>query len=90
MSKDDFEVVLARIKEKAASDWPDDYDMQLFEVQKQLDAMNTLGELIDQLSDDEEMMRIFLKARDDWPDDFDMQVFEINKQLEARNALNQI
>ena len=64
--------------------------MQLFEVNKQLEAISRLAALVEQHSQDSEIMRVFLRAREEWPEDFDMQVFEVEKQIDARNALRSL
>ena len=79
----------SRIKSKAISEWPDKYDMQVYEIKKQVEAYNTLQGMTSASGVPQSAFdRIKSKAISEWPDKYDMQVYELKKQVEAYRSLN--
>ena len=77
--------VATKIKNKAALDWPNDYQMQVFQIEQETKAYNeiqALSKTVDYNS------TILQKAIKDWPDDYQMQLFQYEQELKAYNELN--
>lgn len=81
--------VVLSIKERAAKNWPGDYQMQQYEVEKQTDAYNWLAatSFISGLPSDV-LEQIKTDAANNWPGDYVMQKYEIEKQAKAYVALH--
>lgn len=75
------------IKEKAKAEWPDDYQMQLHEIEKQQAAVRDLKKGGPSDLTDEEFERIRSKAMAEWPNDFQMWLYEEQKQIEGLRKL---
>lgn len=75
------------IKEKAKKDWPDDYDMQVYEINKQEEAIKKLIEGKPKDISDSNFKKIRSKAKKQWSSDYDMRVHEEQKQFEAIRKL---
>jgi hypothetical protein len=73
----DFE---AEIKAYAKRKWPDEYEMQLYEYNKQMEALRQIQNLPSTPDYNES---ILLKAMSKWGEEYDMVMYEYNKQLEA-------
>jgi hypothetical protein len=84
---DAFDNADNRIKEKAKSEWPDNYQMQLYEIEKQQAAVLELkkGKPNDLTEDEFEQIRTNAKAY--WPNDFQMWLYEEQKQIEGLRKL---
>jgi len=78
------EEILNQIMEKARSDWPDDYEMQNYQYDNQVDAYYKLKNLPNTSNFHQEILS---KAQSDWPDDYEMQLYQYNNQLEAYNEI---
>jgi len=81
--------VALSIKERAAKNWPGDYQMQQYEVEKQTDAYNWVAttSFISGLPSDV-LEQIKTDAADHWPGDYVMQKYQIEKQAKAYEALH--
>ena len=83
----EFKGVKELIRKKAKIDWPDDFEMQLNEIEKQ---ENAIKKLLEQKPDDipeKEFQRIREKAKRDWPDDYEMRLHEEEKQIDSFRKL---
>jgi hypothetical protein len=79
---------LSRIKGKCLSDWPDDFKMQAYCVDKQVGAARRLATRarppdIPQIP----YMQIVVKCRKEWPEDWSMMEYCTNQQYEAVRKL---
>ncbi len=83
----EFKNVKDSIRNKAKSDWPDDYEMQLNEIEKQENAIKKLLKPRPDDIPDKEFQRIRDKAKKEWPDDYEMRVHEEEKQIESYRKL---
>lgn len=82
----DADVMRETIRAKAAEDWPDDFSMQKHVVDRQMEALQWLGENVENAPEDvpeDVYERIVSKATADWPDDFTMIQHVIERQVEA-------
>ena len=70
----------AEIKAYAKEKWPDDYEMQVWEQKKQLEALNQITDLPSTPDYNES---ILFRAMDKWGVQWDMVLWEYNKQLES-------
>jgi len=75
--KRDYEV---EIKAYARKKWPDDYEMQVYEYNNQMKALNQIRNLPSTTDYNES---ILLKAMTKWGEDYEMVIYEYNNQLEA-------
>jgi hypothetical protein len=73
------EAILEKLKEKAKSDWPDDYTTQEFWVNQQIEDYEYMLAIEDN--------SIKLKAQKDWPLDFSTQKYWYNEQIEAQERM---
>lgn len=76
----------AEIKEYAKKKWPDDYEMQLYEYNNQMEAFKQITNLPSTPDYNED---ILLKAVAKWGEDYTMVIYEYNNQLEAYKKMNQ-
>jgi Cdc6-like AAA superfamily ATPase len=83
----DFKDAKEKIKKKAKDEWPDDYEMQLNEIEKQESAIKKLLEPIPIDIPKNEFSRIRDKAKREWLDDYEMRVHEEEKQVESYRKL---
>ncbi len=76
--------VSASIRSEAERKWPGDYDMQLYEINKQTEAYNWVYAANGATGVPSD---IFFQIKSDaagkWPRDYDMQKYEITKQVNA-------
>jgi hypothetical protein len=72
------------VRAHAASMYPDDYDMQLFTIEKYMDAYDALAATPVNAGSAAAMRR----ALERYYPDFDMAMFAYNKQVEAYNKLH--
>ena len=70
----------AQIKAYAKRKWPDDYEMQLYEYDKQLEAFQEFRNLP---STPDYNQDILVQAMVKWEYQWDMVIYEYDKQLEA-------
>ena len=70
----------AEVKAYAKKKWPDEYDMQVYEYNKQMKALDQIWNLPSTADYNES---ILLKAMAKWGEEYDMVIYEYNKQLEA-------
>jgi len=75
--KRDYE---AEIKVYVRKKWPDDYEMQVYEYNNQMKALNQIRNLPSTTDYNES---ILLKAMTKWGKDYEMVIYEYNNQLEA-------
>ena len=75
---------LALIKRNAEKEWPNDYEMQNYQRDNQLEAFRELTKLA---SVENVPNSVFDKiksiAKSDWPEDFEMQLYTIKNQIDA-------
>ena len=71
--------VIAKLKAKAARDWPDDYSTQEFWVNQEIEDYEYMKGIEDN--------SIKRKAQHDWPLDFTTQKFWYNEQIDARERM---
>lgn len=83
----DFKDAREKIRKKAKDEWPDDFEMQLNEIEKQENAIKKLLEQIPVDIPKNEFSRIRDKAKREWPDDYEMRVQEEEKQIESYRKL---
>jgi hypothetical protein len=82
------DIINDSIRAKAQREWPDDYDMQVYEIKKQVAACKWIYQTQYIIGVPLETFRaIKSKAADEWPDDYDMQKYEIEKQVKAYKQL---
>lgn len=80
--------IKTKIRQKAESEWPGDYGMQLHEINKQEDAINTLKKGKPEDISEAHYKVIREKAKNEWPNDYEMRVHEEQKQFDAIRKLN--
>ena len=66
--------VKVKIRDKASSEWPDDYEMQKHVLETQIEAYRAVEDLKSRLGTHEIFQIIVDKAVREWPDDFEMQL----------------
>lgn len=74
------ERIITKLKAKAKRDWPDDYSVQEYWVNEQIEAYHYMLTIPDN-------DRIKKKAQRDWPLDFSVQKYWYSEQLEAKERL---
>lgn len=72
--------VIAKLKERAKRDWPNDYTTQEYWINEQIEAYEYMLQIPDN--------SIKRKAQQDWPLDFNTQKYWYNEQIEAKERLN--
>lgn len=72
--------IVAKLKERAKRDWPNDYTTQEFWINEQIAAYEYMLRIPDN--------SIKRKAQQDWPLDFSTQKYWYNEQIEAKERLN--
>jgi len=70
----------AEIKAYARKKWPDDYEMQLYEFNIQMEALKQIWNLPSTTDYNESILS---KAMTNWGEQYDMVIYEYNLQLEA-------
>lgn len=77
------------IRAKAEKEWPNDYEMQKYEINKQTEAYNWVVTTSSATGVPQEVFdQIKTKAASEWPDDYEMQKYEIEKQVKAYTELH--
>lgn len=85
-----FADFIAEIKAKAAKEWPGDYTMQKFVIERQTKAAKKVGEYHEKYKNGPKAIhQILLKAAKEWPDDYAMMIFVFERQLKAYRELHQ-
>nr|WP_315152337.1 hypothetical protein [uncultured Flavobacterium sp.] len=74
------ERIITKLKAKAKRDWPDDYSVQEYWINEQIEAYHYMLTIPDN-------DRIKKKAQRDWPLDFSVQKYWYSEQLEAKERL---
>lgn len=74
------ERIITKLKAKAKRDWPDDYSVQEYWINEQIEAYHYMLTIPDN-------DRIKKKAQRDWPLDFSVQKYWYAQQLEAKERL---
>ena len=75
--------VKERIRTKAQSEWPSDFEMQRHTIEKQVEAFLELETFKEKFESDEFIGPILKFSNDNWPDDYEMELHTFKKQLEA-------
>lgn len=86
-SNDAFYDAENRIKAKAKEEWPNDYQMQVHEIEKQQAAIQDLKKGKPSDLTNEEFEQIRANAMAYWPNDFQMWLHEEQKQIEGLRKL---
>jgi len=74
----------SRIRKLAEEKWPDDFEMQVHEIELQSEAAAKMSAYIDALDETNEITAIAIqKALGEWPDDFEMQAHVYESQVGA-------
>lgn len=73
------DALIARLKEKAKKDWPNDYTTQEFWINEQIEAADYMETIEDN--------PIKRQAQRDWPLDFSTQKFWYEEQIKAKNRI---
>lgn len=76
------------IKEQSKIEWPDDYSMQEYYINDQLQALTAIKKLQNDVKNDPKKERILQKAIREWPKDYTMQLYRANEEIEAYQRLN--
>jgi hypothetical protein len=75
------------IRKKAATEWPDDFEMQRHVVRGQTEAAEKMVLYTTKLDQENSVIKACLtKALSEWPEDFEMQVHVFEGQMEAAPA----
>ena len=64
--------IMAQLREFAAAEWPDDFEMQKDTLVKQAEAYRDLKEIKSSADSDPHLRRILTAAQGDWPKDYEM------------------
>ena len=75
------------IKEQAKKEWPDDYSMQVYYIEKQREAVKGLKNITPPDLTEAEFTSIRKKAQIEWPLDFEMQLHSEQEQIESLRKL---
>jgi hypothetical protein len=73
----------AQIRAKAAADWPDDFEMQKYTIEKQVEAYLEMEAFRIKFNTDEFVSPILAFASKNWPGDYEMELHTFEKQLDA-------
>lgn len=75
------------IRVKAATEWPDDFEMQRHVIQEQMEAAEKMIHYQQNLDMTNEVVGTCLrKSISEWPEDFSMQVHVFEGQIEAAST----
>lgn len=77
------ESVRSRVKVKATSEWPGDFEMQKHTIEKQFAAFLELEMIKAKFRDNDFVEPILQFSARSWPDDFEMELHTYKKQLES-------
>lgn len=80
--------VMTLIRKKATNEWPDNYQLQLYVIEKQTNAYLSLRRYKVDGVPPNVIKRIRKNAITQWPDDFVMQKYEIDIQVKSYIELN--
>ena len=80
--------VASQIRQKAMREWPNDYAMQKYEIDRQNAGHKFVLNYSNPDMPPALLRSILSKARSEWPGDFAMQKYEIERQVAAYNQLN--
>lgn len=75
------------IKRRAAEEWPNDFEMQVYHIEKNRNAVESLKQHNPIDIDKEQFRKIRENARVDWKDDFEMQLDYEQRQVESLRRL---
>jgi len=76
------------IKQRAEREYPNDFAMQKYEVDRQMKAMRALQNYRDHSLPGAVLGQIIADAKREWPTDFSMQKYEIERQSKAYRELH--
>lgn len=79
--------IMSIIRTKAASEWPDDFEMQRHVINQQIEAAEKMVLYLTKLDQENPVTKTCInKAFAEWPEDFEMQVHVFEGQMEAAPA----
>jgi len=81
-------LVHRKIRQKAESKWPDDYEMQKYTIENELEAYRSLQNMSYSGVSKKKYLQIRRNAQAKWPDDYEMQKYTIENQLGAYRSLD--
>ena len=79
--------VMSSIKQEAKKEWPGDYDMQKYEIDKQRDGYVDVANYSAPSLPKKILSKTIDNAKNEWRGDYDMQVYEIDKQVAGFRAV---
>jgi sRNA-binding regulator protein Hfq len=71
------------IIERSKKEWPEDYEMQEYYIQNQVNALKQIQSLPSKYRNKNLIEIIINKARQQWPEDYEMQLYTARQQIEA-------
>ena len=81
--------IRAEIKSAAERKWPDDYDMQAYEIKNQTESFEKFQTLEKPASMSTSTFQLIKdRAARKWPKDYDMQLYELKNQIEGWIQVN--
>lgn len=75
------------IKKRALNKWGSDYDMVVFEINKQAKSLLKFYQEMQKWEEDSPEYEILIRAYQKWGEDYDMVVYEYTKQLKNYKRL---
>jgi hypothetical protein len=76
------------INERSKKEWPNDYSMQEFYINNQLQALTDMKKLQNEVKNHTQKSGIVQRAIIEWPNDFEMQLHRSNEEIQAYLRLN--
>ena len=76
------------IQEQSKIEWPNDYSMQEYYINEQLQALTDVKNLQKEVKEHLEKNRIVQRAIQEWPKDYTMQLYRANEEIKAYQRLN--
>jgi|GEM_PF-2550985 len=76
------------IKEQSKIEWPDDYSMQEYYINEQLQSLSEVKKLQNEVKNHTEKNRIVQRAIIEWPKDYGMQLYKATEEIKAYERLN--
>ena len=76
------------IIEQSKKEWPEDFQMQEYYINNQLDSLRQLKKLKDQYKNKKLVEIIMIKAKDEWPNNYEMQLYTARVQMESYKRIN--
>lgn len=82
--------LLKKIRDKALSDFPNDYETALFQIENQIQAINDINNFKDDEVPNNILLDIQKKALSDFDNDFETALYQIKNQIKAWKKINKI